>query len=301
MAKAPVNLAASVKDRLLQLARKERQPFDILLVRFALERLLYRLSLSPLRDQFILKGGLLVTLWLEDDNRVTRDADFLAFGDASAARLIADFGAIMKIEAADGLTFDIDALTARPIRESVEYGGMRLATTAFLERTRIPITIDLGFGDAFSEPATPTSFPTLLDFPDPEIRTYSPTSVIAEKFQAMVALGIANGRMKDFYDLWAIPQACDINAQALDAALAATFDRRGTPIPAGRPPGLSAAMFEDGDKRRQWDAYAASLELEGVTFAAVLDAVWCLVAPSCERLLAHDVSIATSTPDATGA
>src|SRR3546814_2349667 len=101
--------------------------------------------------------------------------------------------------------------------------------------------------------------------------SYSPTSAIAEKFQAMVALGIANGRMKDFYDLWAIPQACDINAQALDAALAATFDRRGTPIPADRPPGLSAAMFEDGDKRRQWDAYAASLELEGVTFSAVLE------------------------------
>ena len=97
MAKAPVNLAASVKDRLLQLARKERQPFDVLLVRFALERLLYRLSLSPLRDQFILKGGLLVTLWLEDDNRVTRDADFLAFGDASAERLIADFGAIIPL------------------------------------------------------------------------------------------------------------------------------------------------------------------------------------------------------------
>ena len=138
MAKAPVNLAASVKDRLLRLARKERQPFDVLLVRFALERLLYRLSLSPLRDQFILKGGLLVTLWLEDDNRVTRDADFLAFGNASAERLIADFGAIMKIEAADGLTFDIDALTARPIREGAEYGGMRLTTTAFSNERASP-------------------------------------------------------------------------------------------------------------------------------------------------------------------
>src|SRR3546814_3768661 len=130
---------------------------------------------------------------------------------------------------------------------------MRLTTTAFLERTRIPITIDLGFGDALSDPAPPTSFATLLDFPDPEIRTYSPTSVIAEKFQAMVALGIANGRMKDFYDLWAIPHACDINAQALDAALTATFDRRGTPIPADRPQGLPASLFEDGDTRQPRD------------------------------------------------
>src|SRR3546814_14453323 len=127
---------------------------------------------------------------------------------------------------------------------------MRLTTTAFLERTRIPITIDLGFGDALSDPAPPTSFATLLDFPDPEIRAYPPTSVIAEKFQAMVALGIANGRMKDFYDLWAIPQVCKIDPQALDAAIGATFERRSTPIPAGPPPGLSAAKTGEGEKER---------------------------------------------------
>lgn len=143
MAKPPVNIAASAKARLLALARAEGQPFDVLLVRFALERLLYRLSISPQRDNFILKGGLLVTLWLEDSNRVTRDMDFLAFGDASAARLIADFGGIMAVEADDGLMFDIEGLTARPIREDAEYGGMRLSTTAHLERTRIPVTIDL--------------------------------------------------------------------------------------------------------------------------------------------------------------
>jgi hypothetical protein len=287
VAKTPVNVAGSVKTRLLNHAREERQPFDVLLVRFALERLLYRLSVSPLRDRFILKGGLLVTLWLEDDNRVTRDADFLAFGDASAVRLIADFGTVMAIEADDGLVFDVDALTARPIREEAEYGGMRLSTTAYLERTRIPVTIDLGFGDALADPAPAIPFPTMLDFPDLEIRAYSPTSVIAEKFQAMVALGIANGRMKDFYDLWAVPQACKIDPQALDAAIGATFERRGIPIPVGPPPGLSAAMAEDGDKRRQWEAYAASIELDGVPFAAVVDAVWDLVGPSCERLLAR--------------
>lgn len=287
MAKPPANVAASVKARLLQLARDDRQPFDVLLVRFALERLLYRLSISPLRDQFILKGGLLVTLWLEDDNRVTRDADFLAFGDASAARLIADFGTVMAIEAGDGLTFDVDALTARPIREDAEYGGMRLSTTAYLERTRISVTIDLGFGDALADPAPAIPFPTMLDFPDPEIRAYPPTSVIAEKFQAMVALGIANGRMKDFHDLWAIPQVCTIDPEALDAAIGATFERRGTPIPVGPPPGLSAAMAEDRAKRRQWDAYAASIGLGEVPFAVVIDAVWDLVGPSCERLRAR--------------
>ena len=285
MARPPVNIAASVKARLLDVARKERQPFDVLLVRFALERLLYRLSISPLRDQFILKGGLLVGLWLEDSNRVTRDADFLAFGDASAERLIADFRAIMSMETADGLAFETEALTARPIREATEYGGMRLSTTAYLDRTKIPITIDLGFGDAVAEPAAASIFPTLLDFPDPEIRVYTPATVIAEKFQAVVALGIANGRMKDFHDLWAIPQACPIAPEALDAAIAATFGRRGTPIPPERPPGLSAAMAEDRAKQRQWDAYAASLDLKGIGFEAVLDVVWDFVGPSCKRLL----------------
>lgn len=285
MARPPVNIAASVKARLLRLAREERQPFDVLLVRFVLERLLYRLSMSPLRDQFILKGGLLLALWLEDSNRVTRDADFLAFGDASAERLIADFGAIMATEAEDGLVFDTKALTARPIRAEADYGGMRLSTTAYLERTRIPITIDLGFGDAVAEPAAASKLPTLLDFPDPEIRVYPPATVIAEKFHAMVTLGIANGRMKDFYDLWAIPRACAIAPDALDAAIAATFERRGTPIPSERPPGLSPAMAEDRTKQRQWGAYAASLDLEGIAFAAVLDAVWDFVGPSCKRLL----------------
>jgi len=287
VARTPVNVAASVKARLLKLAREEHQPFDVLLVRFALERLLYRLSISALRDQFILKGGLLVTLWLEDDNRVTRDADFLALGEASAARLIADFGTVMAIGADDGLDFDVDALTARPIREEAEYGGMRLSTTAYLERTRIPVTIDLGFGDALADPATTIPFSTMLDFPDPEIRAYPPTSVIAEKFQAMVALGIANGRMKDFYDLWAIPQVCKIDPQALDAAIGATFERRSTPIPAGPPPGLLAAMTGEGDKQRQWDAYAASIALAGVPFATVVDAAWDLVGPSCDRLRAR--------------
>lgn len=285
MAKAPVNMAASVKDRLLRIARAERQPFDVLLVRFALERLLYRLSISPLRDQFILKGGLLVTLWLEDSNRVTRDADFLAFGDASAKRLIEDFGAIMRLEADDGIRFDTDALAAKVIREDTEYGGIRLTTAAYLDRTRIPVTIDLGFGDALADPAAASAFPTLLDFPDPEIRVYPPTTVIAEKFQAMVNLGVANTRMKDYYDLWAIPQACTIEPDALDKAIAATFTRRGTDIPADRPPGLSQAMTDDADKQRQWSAYAASIDLDKVELGTVVDAVWALVGPSCVRLL----------------
>ncbi|TWC78353.1 nucleotidyltransferase AbiEii toxin of type IV toxin-antitoxin system [Rhizobium sp. SJZ105] len=234
MAKAPANMAKSVKDRLLNIARKEGRAFDVLLVRFALERLLYRLSISAHRDRFVLKGGMLVTVWVADDNRVTRDADFLGHGDADPARLIADFGEIMAIESDDGLVFDINALAATVIREEMEYGGVRLKTAAYLERTRIPVTIDIGFGDVMADATQRLDYPALLDFPAPQVRSYPPATVIAEKFQAMVALGVLNGRMKDYYDLWAIPRAIDIPADDLDAAIRATFARRRTPIPKER-------------------------------------------------------------------
>jgi predicted nucleotidyltransferase component of viral defense system len=284
MAKAPTNLAKSVKDRLLAIARREGRSFDVLLVRFALERLLYRLSISAHAERFVLKGGMLVTVWIDDDNRVTRDADFLGHGAADPDRLIADFREIMATASDDGVVFDIDALVASGIREEMEYGGVRLKTAAYLERTRIPVTIDIGFGDAMADATQRLDYPTLLDLPAPHIRTYPPATVIAEKFQAMVSLGVLNGRMKDYYDLWAIPRAIALSPEDLDAAIRATFERRRTPIPSERPPGLSNKMIEGEGKQRQWRAYAASLELDNVSLESVVEAVWALVGPSCARL-----------------
>jgi hypothetical protein len=286
MAKAPVNIPTSVKDRLLNVARKEGRSFDVLLVRFALERLLYRLSISEHRDRFVLKGGMLVTVWIDDDNRVTRDADFLGHGNADPDQLIVDFRQIMEIKADDGIVFDVEALSAGVIREEMEYGGVRLKTAAYLERTRIPVTIDIGFGDAMADATHRLDYPTLLDLPVPQVRSYPPASVIAEKFQAMVALGVLNGRMKDYYGLWAIPRAIAITSDDLDAAILATFKRRGTEIPQTRPPGLSPGMSGDEAKQRQWRAYAASLELEGLSLEAIIESVWDLVGPSCARLTA---------------
>ena len=284
MAKPQTNPARSVKDRLLNISRAENRAFDVLLVRFALERLLYRLSISEHRQRFVLKGGMLVTVWIDDDNRVTRDADFLGHGDADPDKLLDDFRSIMEIEVDDGLIFDVDALSATPIREDLEYGGMRLKTDAYLEKTRIRVIIDIGFGDAMADATHQLNYPTLLDHPSPNIRSYPPATVIAEKFQAMVALGVANGRMKDYYDLWALPRNIEIAPDELDAAIAATFERRGTSVPVERPPGLSAAMVEDETKHRQWRAYAASLELTGLELETVVQAVWELVGPACERL-----------------
>jgi predicted nucleotidyltransferase component of viral defense system len=287
MGKPPTNMARSVKDRLLNIAREEGRAFDILLVRFALERLLYRLSVSAHRDRFVLKGGMLATAWVADDNRVTRDADFLGHGDADPDRLAVDFREIMASESDDGLTFDIDRIAATVIREEMEYGGVRLKTAAYLERTRIPVTIDIGFGDAMADATQRLDYPCLLDFPVPRVRSYPPASVVAEKFQAMVALGVLNGRMKDYYDLWAIPRAIGISDNELDAAIRATFARRGTPIPVEPPPGLSAEMIADESKQRQWRAYAASLELAGVSLESIIKSVWELVGPSCARIVAN--------------
>lgn len=284
MAKGTVNEAASIKQRLLNLARTEGRVYDAVLVRYALERLLYRLSISSLRDRFILKGGMLVTLWIGSGNRETRDADFLGFGDSNEKKLRSAFAEILAIDANDGLVFDIDGLKATTMREDTGYGGVRLRTTAFLERSRIPVTIDIGFGDALAAEAQPLLYPSLLDMETPQIRTYPPATVIAEKFQAMVALGVANGRMKDYFDLWAIPRALPIADADLDAAIRATFERRQTDIPSDRPAGLSKALTAEDAKQRQWRAYAESIDLEGLTLQEVVDAVWGLVGPSCARI-----------------
>ena len=284
MAREGTNRAASIKQRLLNLARREGRAYDIVLVRYALERLLYRLSISTQRDRFILKGGMLVTLWLDGGNRETRDADFLGYGDADQEGLRAAFADILAIDTDDGLVFDLERLTATAIREEIEYNGVRLRTTAFLERSRIPVTIDVGFGDALAPAAQPMAYPSMLGMETPQIRTYPPAMVIAEKFQAMVALGVINGRMKDYFDLWAIPKAMVIADSDLDAAIQATFARRKTAIPADRPPGLSDLLLRDAAKQAQWRAYARSIDLEAVTLDEVVEAVWNLVGPSCTRL-----------------
>jgi predicted nucleotidyltransferase component of viral defense system len=200
-----VNIAASVKQRLLNLARAEGRAYEVVLVRYALERLLYRLSISEHRGSFILKGGMLVTLWIESSSRETRDADFLGHGDSDPDHLREVFAGVLSIETDDGLAFDMGSLRTAIIRDEMEYGGVRLRADAYLERSRIPVTIDIGFGDALADAARTIAYPSMLGMDEPEIRIYPPASVIAEKFQVMVALGIANGRMKDYFDLWATP------------------------------------------------------------------------------------------------
>ena len=255
----PRNVGASVRQRLLNLAHARGQPMELLLTRYALERFLHRLSLSPHRERFVLKGAMLLATWFDEPHRATRDVDLLGFGDAAEDALLATFREIMAIEVDDGVRFDLKGLRIEAIREEVEYGGSRLRTTAALAGARIPITVDIGFGDAVEPDVEDIDLPVLLDMPSPHLCAYPIETVIAEKFHAMVALGRANSRMKDYYDVWMLTSAFDLEPERLRRAVTATFARRNTVIPSEVPDGLSDDFATDPGKQRQWDAFAINL------------------------------------------
>lgn len=263
MPEKPRNVGASVRQRLLNLARASGQPLELLLTRYALERLLHRLSISPHRHRFVLKGALLLTTWFEAPHRATRDLDLLGFGDPSDDALLALFRGIMAITVDDGVSFDTAGLQVQTIREDLEYGGSRLRTTAALAGARIPIVVDVGFGDAIEPGTEDIDLPVLLEMPSPHLRAYPQETVIAEKLHAMVMLGLANSRMKDYYDVWMLQRGFEIDAGRLRRAIEATFARRGTEVPAMPPEGLSDAFAADPSKQAQWEAYMRNLSVPG--------------------------------------
>lgn len=250
------NMAQSVRDRLLRRARERGEDFNFLLNRFAVERFLYRLSVSPHRDRFVLKGASLFAIWAVQSYRATRDIDLEGFGpnDPEAG------GAMMREVCAvavddDGLTLLPDAATAATIRDEEQYGGVRIRIPARLGNAHTDVQIDVGFGDAITPPAAEMDYPTLLPFPAPRLRAYPRETVVAEKWEAMVALGIGNSRMKDFFDAWILARDFAFDGTTLAAAIGATFARRSTTLPADPPTALTAAFVEDPAKQRQWQAF----------------------------------------------
>ncbi len=197
--------------------------------------------------------------WFDAPHRGTRDLDLLGFGDPSAEPMLATFREILMQDAGDGVEFDAGALRVDRIREELEYGGLRLRTTASISGARISVAIDIGFGDALEPGAEELDYPSMLDFPIPRLRGYARETVIAEKFQAMVALGLANTRMKDFYDIWILNRSFDFNQDRLVRAITATFDRRETPIPTLIPDAFMEAFGKDQQKQRQWRTFVEEL------------------------------------------
>ncbi|MDX8449217.1 nucleotidyl transferase AbiEii/AbiGii toxin family protein [Mesorhizobium captivum] len=251
----PANLPASILARLRSIARDKQTDNQLILRRYAIERLLYRLSISPHRDQFILKGAKLFTAWLDDPFRPTQDLDLLGFGNPAVTAIRTVFETICRIEAEDdGLVFDADGgLSVEAIREGRQYGGVRVQTTAFLGRTRILVQVDIGFGDAVTPTVQELEFPSLLSAEGPRLRAYPREIVVAEKLQAIVVLGQANSRVKDFYDLLALSRLFAFEGGSLVQAIRATFERRDTQLPTETSVGLSTAFAEDSEKARQMD------------------------------------------------
>ncbi|MBU1239821.1 nucleotidyl transferase AbiEii/AbiGii toxin family protein [Myxococcota bacterium] len=206
------NIAASVRARLLNLARQRGDDFQLLLIRYANERLLFRLASSPYGEQFVLKGASLFTLWTGQPHRATRDIDLLGFGDPAGQHLRAVFTHVLSADVPDdGVLFDLSSLSSGPIREGQAYGGTKIEIDARVANALVHLKVDIGFGDAITPDATLVEFPSLLDFPPPHLRTYPRETVVSEKLDAIVQLGLANSRMKDFYDRMVLAKNFDFD------------------------------------------------------------------------------------------
>jgi predicted nucleotidyltransferase component of viral defense system len=252
----PRNLAASVRARLLNVAKARGEEFQHLLTRYGLERWLYRLSQSPHRDRFVLKGAMLFTVWGGEPHRATQDLDLLGYGAKDIPELERIFREVCAVEVeADGLEMLPETVHGHSIREDQEYEGVRIQLMAALGVARIPLQIDVGFGDAIIPAPEEAAFPTMLDFPAPRLRAYHRETVIAEKFQAMVDLGLGNSRLKDFHDIWTLAQEFEFAGATLAAAINATFARRKTPLPRVAPLALTAGFGGDPAKQTQWRAF----------------------------------------------
>jgi hypothetical protein len=256
------NIGVSVRDRLTRSARSRTENVQLVLTRFAIERLLYRLSISRHRDRFVLKGAMLFSLWSPTPYRATGDLDLLGYGEAEPERMAETFREICGIETDDdGVAFQVESLRAELARAEEVYRGVRLTVTALIAGARIPIRVDVGFGDVVTPAALEVEYPSLLDLPRPRLRAYPPETVVAEKLQALVALGMVNSRMKDFFDLWALAGTMRFEGGALAEAIRRTFAQRATDLPTSAPRALTEEFTQDASKRTQWNAFIRRSEI----------------------------------------
>lgn len=253
---APKNMGVSVRARLTDKARNRGDDVQLILLRFAIERLIYRLAQSKYRDDFILKGAMLFSLWAEVPYRGTGDLDLLGKGDPAPERITSIFRELCGLSVPDdGLAFDAGSVTAERTRPEDEYQGVRVELNATLAGARLRIQIDIGFGDVVTPEAQAITYPTLLDFPEPRLHAYPPETVVAEKLEALVSLGIRNSRMKDFFDLWGVTKTFAFDGSVLAEAIRATFAQRQTAIPAETPIAFTPDFAKDASKQAQWSAF----------------------------------------------
>lgn len=278
------DLAASVRERLLNIAKAEGVDFNQVLVRYTLERFLYRLSQSSHADRFVLKGALLFTLWYDMPHRPTRDADLLGFGPSDLKSIGQTFRDIASVQVADGIQFDPASVSVEEIRKDAGYAGARVMITAELARARCKTQIDIGFGDAVTPGPVQAVYPVLIkDFPAPRLRTYPVYTVVSEKLHAIALLGMTNSRLKDYLDLSVLLNREALDLNTLATAIAATFIRRGMAVPTELPIGLTDEFANDASRQILWLAFLKKNELAASPLADVVNALRVKLQPALSQ------------------
>jgi len=281
------NLAASVRARLLNVAKAQGVDFNQVLIRFALERILYRMSQSAHADRFLLKGALLFTLWYDMPHRATRDADLLGFGPSDLESIAQTFRDIAGVEVDDGITFDPASVTVEEIRKDAGYAGTRVFIAGEIAKARCKTQIDIGFGDAVTPGPIDAIYPVLIDdLPAPRLRTYPVYTVIAEKLHAVALLGMTNSRLKDYLDLSVLLDRETLDAETLAGAIAATFVRRGMAVPTSLPVGLTDEFATDPSRQALWQAFLKKNELTQQALPEIVAALRCALEPALIRAIA---------------
>ena len=251
----------AVRNQLARLAKASNKDVQSIMIHYANERFLYRIGVSTYANRFVLKGAYLFRIWTAADVRPTRDLDILGYGEMTledAESIIKDLCAFEF--SGDGIRFREETVKSSFIRRESDYGGIRVKLIAQIAKARLPMQIDIGFGDVVTPPALEVEYPTLLDMPAPKIRAYPPETAVAEKFQILVDFGIVNSRMKDLFDLWVISETISFDGRSLANAIRKTFNRRNTPMPAGIPLALTSRFADDPLKRTQWQGFLRKLD-----------------------------------------
>lgn len=278
------NLAASVRARLLNVAKAQESDFNQVLVRFALERILYRLTQSKYADRFLLKGALLFTLWYDMPHRATRDVDLLGFGASDLESVVQVFREIAAVAVDDGIVFDPASVTVEEIRKEAGYGGVRVVIAGELAKARCKAQIDVGFGDAVTPGPVDSVYPVLLDdLPAPRLRAYPIYTVVAEKLHAIALLGMTNSRVKDYFDLSVLLERETLDADLLAQAIKATFERRGMTVPAELPVGLTDEFAHDASRQALWQSFVKKNELDPEPLAAIVGRLRLALEPALNR------------------
>jgi hypothetical protein len=251
------DVAASIRQRLLNRAKANGDDYQRILTRYAIERLLYRLCQTEARDSYVLKGAMLFVTWPDQAFRPTGDLDMLGHGDMTPEGIAALFTRICQIEVPDdGIAFDADTLKVEVVREAEKYQGTRLSVRGYLGKTEVPVQIDLGFGDRVHPVPTRRTFPGLLpELPAADVLMYPPETVVAEKFEAMIRFAEENGRIKDFHDIWVITQTFEFDMGTLAVAIGGTMKARQTDVPTETPPALTPAFAARPEKQAMWTAF----------------------------------------------